>query len=112
MHALKMFVFPRIDHWMMCADLSRSHWERWNAKIRGMLGKWLGIHGMPVKLFQMPWTDDGFSFPSIRDRQNTLLIRALRSMLTSPDDVTRKLMKQFGIEEASNLCIEHKDREQ
>jgi hypothetical protein len=27
-HALKMFVFPRIDYRMMCADLSRTHLER------------------------------------------------------------------------------------
>jgi hypothetical protein len=40
-HALKMFVFPRIDYRMMCADLSRTHLERWNAQIRGMVGDWL-----------------------------------------------------------------------
>jgi hypothetical protein len=28
MHALKMFVFPRIDYRMMCADLSRIHLGR------------------------------------------------------------------------------------
>jgi hypothetical protein len=47
MHALRMFVFPQIDCWMMSADLGRSNLERWDAKISGMIGEWLGIHGSP-----------------------------------------------------------------
>jgi hypothetical protein len=62
MHALKMFVFPRIDYRMMCADLSRTHLEKWDAQIRRMVGDWFGIHGIPVELFQMSWRDGGFSF--------------------------------------------------
>jgi hypothetical protein len=31
MHSLKRFVFPGIDYRMMCADLSRTHLERWDA---------------------------------------------------------------------------------
>jgi hypothetical protein len=77
MHALKMFVFPRIDYRMMCADLSRSHLEKWDTNIRGMVGEWFGIHGIPKELFQMSWRDGGFSFPSLRDRQNTLVIRTI-----------------------------------
>jgi hypothetical protein len=32
MHALKIFVFPRIDYRMMCADLARTHLEKWDWK--------------------------------------------------------------------------------
>jgi hypothetical protein len=110
-HALKMFVFPRIDYRMMCADLSRTHFERCDAQIRGMVGRRFGIHGIPVELFQMSWRDDGFSFPSLRDRQNTLVIRTLLSMMTSPDEVTRKLMKQLEIQQARNIDIEYKERD-
>jgi hypothetical protein len=105
MHALKMFVSPRVDCRMMCADLSRAHLERWDAQIRGMVGDWFGIHGIPVELFEMSWQDGGFSFPSIRDRQNTLVFRTLLLMLTSPDETTRKLVKQFEIEQARNCDI-------
>jgi hypothetical protein len=108
MHALKMFVFPRIDYRMMCADLSRSHLDQCDAQIRGMVGEWFGI---PVELFQMSWRDGGFCFPSLCDRQNTLVIRTLLSMMTSPDEVTRKLMRQFEYEQAENCGIEYKERE-
>jgi hypothetical protein len=57
------------------------------------------------------WRDGGFSFPSLRDRQNTLVIRTLLSMMTSPDEVTRKLMKQLKVEQARNMDIEYKERE-
>jgi hypothetical protein len=110
-HALKMFVFPRTDYRMMCADLSKTHLEKWDSQIRGMRGDWFGIHGIPVELFQMSWRDGGFSFPSLRDRQNTLVIRTVLSMMTSPDEITRKLMKQFEIEQARNMSIEYREWE-
>jgi hypothetical protein len=84
MYALKMFVFPRIDYRMMCADLGRSHLDRWDTNIRGIVGEWFGIHGIPKELFQMPCRDGGFSFPSLRDRQNTLVIRTILAMMSSP----------------------------
>jgi hypothetical protein len=91
----------------MCAGLSRTHSERWDAQIRGMVGSWFGIHGIPVELFQMSWRDGGFSFSSLRDRQNTLEIRTLLLMMTSPDEDTQKLMKRFEIEQARNSDIEY-----
>jgi hypothetical protein len=106
-----MFVFPRIDYWMMCGDLPRTHLERWGAQIRGMLGDWFGIHAIPVELFQMSWRDGGFSFPYLRDRQNPLAIRTLLSMTTYPDEVTRKLMKQVEIKQAWNMDVEYKERD-
>jgi hypothetical protein len=111
MHALKMFVFPRIDYRMMCADLARTHLEKWDSSIRGMVGEWFGIHRIPKELFQMSWRDGGFSFPSLPDRQSTLVIRTLLSMMTSPDEVTRKLMRQFEFEQAQNCGIEYKERD-
>jgi hypothetical protein len=105
MHALKTFVFPRIDYRMMCADLSGTHLERWNARIRAMVSRWLGVCNIPVEPFQISWRDRGFSFPSLRVRQNTLVIRTLLSMMTSPDETTRKRVKQFDFEQASNCDI-------
>jgi hypothetical protein len=96
---------------MMCEGLNRSHLERLDAKIPGMVGEWFAIRGIHVELFQMSWRDGGISFPFFRDRQNTLVIRTLLSMLTSFDEVTREPMKQFEKEQAYNLDIDHKDRE-
>jgi hypothetical protein len=71
------------------------------------VGEWFGIHGIPVELFHMSWRDGGFSFPSLCDRQNSLVIRTVISMMTSPNEITRKLMKQFELEQAKNCDIEY-----
>jgi hypothetical protein len=36
-HALKTFVFPRIDYRMMCADLTKAHLDRWDSQLRGVV---------------------------------------------------------------------------
>jgi hypothetical protein len=102
MHALKTFVFPRIDYRMMCADLTKTHLEIWDSKLRGIVSEWFRIRNIPVEIFQMSWRDGVFSFPSLRERQNTLVMRTVLDMHTSPDDITRKLMRQFEIEQARN----------
>jgi hypothetical protein len=80
---------------MICADLSRTQLDRWDSQIRALVGEWFGIRDIPVELLEMSWREGGFSFPSLRDRQNTLVSRTVLDMLTSPDEVTRKLMRQF-----------------
>jgi hypothetical protein len=72
-----------------------SHWERLDSQIRGLVGEWFGMENIPVELFQMSWRDGGFPFPSLRDRQNTLGVWTVLDMMTSPDEVTRKMMRQF-----------------
>jgi hypothetical protein len=106
-----MFVFPRIDYRMMCADLSQAHLDRWDTNNWGIVGEWFDIHGIRKELFQMSWRDGGFSFPSSSDRQNTLAIRTILAMMTSPDEITRKLMKQFEFEQAQNCRIEYGERD-
>jgi hypothetical protein len=110
MHALKTFVFPRIDHRMMCADLAKSHLDAWDAQLRGIVSEWFKVKNIPVEIFQMSWRDGGFSFPSLRERQNTLVMSTVLDMITSPDPVTRQLMRQFEIEQARNCGIEWKER--
>jgi hypothetical protein len=102
MHALNTFVFPRIDYRMKCAGLTETHLDAWDSQLRGIVSEWFSIKNIRVEIFQMSWRDGGFSFPSIRERQNTLVMRTILNMLTSPDDVTRKLMRQFEIEQARN----------
>jgi hypothetical protein len=110
MHALKTFVFPRIDYRMMCADPTKSHLDAWDAQLRGIVSDWFKMKNIPVEIFQMSWRDGGFSFPSLRERQNTLVTRIVLDMITSPDPVTRQLMRQFEIEQARNCGIEWKER--
>jgi hypothetical protein len=110
MQALKAFVFPRIHYGMMCADLSRGHLDRWDSQLRSLVSEWFRIKNILVELFQMSWRDGGFFFPWLRDRQNTLVTRTVVDMLTSPNDVTRKLMRQFESEQAANCGIEWRER--
>jgi hypothetical protein len=106
MVALKRFVLPRIDHRMMCADLNKSFLDRLDSQIRALVGEWFGMRNILVELSQMSWRDGGFSFHTLLDRQNTLVIRTLLDMITSPDEPIRMLMCQFAIEEAGNCGIE------
>jgi hypothetical protein len=110
MHALKTFVFPRIDYRMMCADLTKTHLDSWDAQFRGIVSEWFKVKHIPVEIFQMSWRDGGFSFPSLRERQNTLVMRTVLDMITSPDEVTRKLVRQFEIAQARNCGTEWKER--
>jgi hypothetical protein len=50
MPVLKRFVFPRIDYRTMCVDLWGSHLGLLDAKIRGTVEAWFGIHGIPVEI--------------------------------------------------------------
>jgi hypothetical protein len=70
--------------------------------------EWFGIKNILVELLQMSGTDGGFSCASLWDRQNRLAIQAFLEMMTSPDDILRKLMKQFEIEQARNCGSERR----
>jgi hypothetical protein len=54
------------------------------------------MKNIPLKLFQMSWMDGGFSFQSLRDRRNPLVIRTVLDMTTSLEEITRRSMRQFG----------------
>jgi hypothetical protein len=110
MHTLKTLVFPRIDSRMMCADLTKSHLDQWDSKLRAIVSEWFRIKNIPVELFRMSWRNEGFSFPSLRDRQNISAIQTVPDMIISPDEITRKLMRQFEEEQAENCGIEWRER--
>jgi hypothetical protein len=95
MHTLNTFVFPRIYYRMMCPDLMKIYLEQWDSQLRIIMSEWFRIQNIPVELLQMSWRDGGFSLPSLRERHNTMVIRTMLDMLTSPDQATRKLMRQF-----------------
>jgi hypothetical protein len=95
---------------MMRADLTRTHLDTWDSQLRGIVSEWFKVKNIPVEIFEMSWRDGGFSFPSLRERQNTLVMRTILDMITSPDDITRKLMRQSEIEQARNCGIEWKER--
>jgi hypothetical protein len=48
MHALKTFVFPRIDYRMMCADLTKTHLDTWDSQRRGIVSEWFKVKNIPV----------------------------------------------------------------
>jgi hypothetical protein len=84
--------------------------DAWDSQLRGIVSDWFKVKNIPTEIFQMSWRDGGFSFPSLRERQNTLVIRTVLDMITSPDEITRALMRQFEIEQAKNCGIEWRER--
>jgi hypothetical protein len=65
MHALKTFVFPRIDYRMMCADLDKSHIDKWDSHLRGIVSEWFKVKNIPTEIFQMSWRDGGLFIPIV-----------------------------------------------
>jgi hypothetical protein len=63
-------------------------------------------------MFQISWHCGGFSFPSLRERQNMFVIRTVLDMMISQDEIPRKLIKQFEKEQAENLHIEWLQRDE
>jgi hypothetical protein len=95
----------------MYADLSQSHLDRWDSQIRNLVGEWFGIKTFRLNSFRCHGEMEAFLSPSLRDSQNTLAIRTVLDMMTSPDDITRKRTKQFEIKQAENCNIERRERD-
>jgi hypothetical protein len=100
----------QISHRMTCADLAKTHLDTWDSQLLGIVSEWFRIKNTPVEIFQMSWRDGSFLFPSLRERWDTLAMKTILDMLTSPDEITRKLMRQFEIEQAQNCGIEWRER--
>jgi hypothetical protein len=86
LEGIKFMESPRIDYRMMCADTTEADLDRFDRWLRGTVQSWLKIRGIPMGLPGMSWRDGGFTLPSLRERQNTMIIRTLCDLMTSKDD--------------------------
>jgi hypothetical protein len=48
----------------------------------------------------MSWRDGGFTLPSLRERQNTMIIRTICDITTSKDKQIREVIEYFESEQA------------
>jgi hypothetical protein len=59
----------------------------------------------------MSWRDGGFTLPSLRERQNTTIIRTICDITTSNDPQIRKMMAVFEEEQAEKYGMHIAERE-
>jgi hypothetical protein len=67
--------------------------------IRGAIDQALKIRGLPVECHHASWRDGGFSYPSLLDRREVLLVRLLTQMMLSKDEKVREATQWFMEEE-------------
>jgi hypothetical protein len=111
MEGIKFMELPRIDYRMMCADLRESDLDRFDCWLRGQVQSWLHVRGVSQGLAGMSWRDGGFTLPSLRERQNTMIIRTICDIMTTKDPEVRILMEYFEGEQARKYGMEIAERE-
>jgi hypothetical protein len=90
---------PRIDYRMMCSDSKASDLDSFDAWLRWKVSSWLHLTGIPVGVPGMSWRDGGFTLTSLRERQNTMIIRTICDIMTSADRDATKMMEYFEEEQ-------------
>jgi hypothetical protein len=85
LHAIRQLELPRIDFRMMYGDLYRPDLRRFDSWMRGQIMGWLQIQGIATEVFQMSCRDRGFTLPSLKERQHTMVIRTILDMMRTTD---------------------------
>jgi hypothetical protein len=101
MEGVKFMELPRIDYRMMCADLKQSDLDSFDVWLRGQVQSWFRMRGVPQGMAGMSWRDGGFTLPSLRDRQNTMVIRTICDIMTSKDPQMQLMMQVFEEDQAA-----------
>jgi hypothetical protein len=100
--AIKTFLLPSLDCYMLNGEIERGRLTKLDQKIRGEINKEMKIRGLPVECHHSSWRDGGLSYPSRYDRSEVLTIRSFTQMVLSQDDQVRRAMRQF-IEDERNF---------
>jgi hypothetical protein len=100
LEGIKSMELARIDYRMMCADITEADLDKFDRWLRGTVQSWLKMNGIPMGLPGMPWRDRGLTLPSLRERQDTMIIRTICDIMTSKDPEIGKIMDDFEQEQA------------
>jgi hypothetical protein len=84
----------------MSGDIDQSGLGRFDSWMRGQIMSWWHTTGIPVEVFLLSWRDGGFTLPSLKERQYTMVIRTILYMMSSTDEELVAIMRQFEEEEA------------
>jgi hypothetical protein len=113
LEGIRFMELPRIDYRMICADITESDLDKFDSWPRGTVQSWLKMRGIPMGLPGMSWRDGGFTLPSLRERQNTMIIRTMCDVMRSNDPEIEKMMDYFEEEQARewNMGIAERENE-
>jgi hypothetical protein len=103
LEGVKFRELPRIDYRMMCADLLDSDLDKFDSCLMGEISSWSRLKCVPVGVPGISWMDGGFTIPSLRERQNTIVLRTVCDMMTSAGPVVRELMELFEAKQAAAM---------
>jgi hypothetical protein len=77
LQALRQFRMPMIDFLMFSGDAIAGSLRKFDQTVHGTIADWIGGKGIPEPFFHMSWRDGGLGIASLKERQDTLLIRAM-----------------------------------
>ena len=89
--AIKKFLLPKWEYEFMINQVRAHTIDRMDRAVRVSINKIIGAK-LPVAIFHASWKDGGLGIPSMKDRQQVAVIRALLCMLTSKHEKIRNLM--------------------
>jgi hypothetical protein len=92
---MKTFLLASIDFLLLNGEIGINQLKNLDKTIRGTVDRELKIRGLPIEYHQASWRDGGFSYPSLKDREDVLAIRSFAQMTLSESDDVREVMRQF-----------------
>lgn len=89
--AIKRFLLPKWEYEFMVNQVRAHTIDRMDRAVRVSINKIVRAK-LPIAVFHASWKDGGLGIPSMKDRQQVAVIRALFCMLTSKHEKIRNLM--------------------
>jgi hypothetical protein len=102
---------PRIDYRMMCADVKEQDLDNFDRWLRETVQTWLKTRGIQLGMPGTSWRDGGLTIPSLRERQNTMIVRTICDIMTSKDPEILRTMNYFEQEQADEWNVHIAERE-
>jgi hypothetical protein len=93
--AVKTFLLPSTDFFLLNGGIGRSQLRVMDNKIREIITKELTIKGLPIECHYVSERDGGLSSPSLRGRGGVLTIRSFVQTMLSDDMRVCAAMRQF-----------------
>jgi hypothetical protein len=103
--ATKTFLLPVLDFMLLNGDVGVKQLREMDQNIRGAVDRALKVRGLPVECHHASSRDGGFSYPSLLDRREALLVRSLAQIMLSKDDKVRETTRWFAEEECKHQEI-------
>jgi hypothetical protein len=108
--ALRNFVMPMVNFLLYSGESHAGALRKFDQFVHRTVTDWIGGKGIPEPFFHMSWRDGGLGLASLRERQDSLLVRAVAQMLKTPDEELSLIVHRFADEERQNRnCMEDEE---